>query len=125
MNVKPGFMATSILEELTKEYILVHTVNGNYTGNPGMLTAYDALRQYNHSQQSGNPNGFLDSRELKSSPEEQNSLIRKGKTSVKLQPICLGNEDSRIAGEPSRGQKPVDFRFSRASRRVEDIGGIF
>lgn len=57
MNKKPGFMTTSLLEEMVKDYIDTHIVikrcldSGQivkeYIGNPNYLILYAQLKTYN------------------------------------------------------------------------------
>lgn len=47
LDCRVGHGATSFLENITRDYIVSHTVGGEYTGKPDYLLKYVELVKYN------------------------------------------------------------------------------
>lgn len=47
MDSRVGYAATSILEELTLDYIKAYTINNEYKGDVKYLLVYQQLKNYN------------------------------------------------------------------------------
>jgi len=46
-ETRVGYMITSILEDMVKDYITAHIIKGIYTGEFKYLQDYQRLREYN------------------------------------------------------------------------------
>ena len=46
-ETRVGYRTTAILEEMCRDYISAHTVNGRYKGDVKYLVDYNNLRDYN------------------------------------------------------------------------------
>jgi hypothetical protein len=46
-ETRVGYKTTAILEEMCRNYIVVHTIDGRYNGDVKYLVDYNNLRDYN------------------------------------------------------------------------------